>query len=93
MLCGSQDSADSVGDLNSALSRIEFGRFALLRQFTNLDVRVEFDNGLAVDFLATVSDEDECFHIFCPEGLYIEFSVVGGWKVGETNKAWERCNS
>jgi hypothetical protein len=93
VLCGSQDPVDSVDDLNAILNRIEFGGFAYLRQFTNLDVRIEFDNALSVDFLATISGDDECFHIFCPESLYVEFSVVSGWRLGKSNNAWEGRSS
>ena len=89
VVCGSQDAADSIEELNLALRRIEFGRFASLRQLTELDVRVEFDNDVAVDFLATISDEDECFHIFCPENIYIEFSLRGAWKIGQSDKPWK----
>lgn len=88
VICGNQDAVDSVDDLNLALARIDFSRFSCLRQLTDLDVRVEFDNGIAVDFLATTSDEDECFHIFCPDKLIIVFSVVGGWQIGPSDKSW-----
>jgi hypothetical protein len=51
-------------------------------------VRVELDNGCAVDFLTTLSEDDECFHMFCPGSLYVEFSVAGGWKIGPSDKPW-----
>jgi len=90
ILCGSRDAADSIEDLNVALSRIRFGRFANLRQLTDWDVRVELDNGVMIDFLAEVSDDDEVFHIFCPENRCVQFSIVGGWKTGPSNMPWER---
>jgi hypothetical protein len=87
ILCGRQDAADSIEILNLALNRIELGRFAALQQLTELDVRVEFDSGLAVDFLATTSpDSDNSFHIFCPEKKFIGFSVHGGWKIGPSDQ-------
>jgi hypothetical protein len=86
VLCGSQDAIDSIDDLNFALGRIHLGRFVSLRQFADLDVQIEFHTGVAVDFLATTSDEDECFHVFCPGERFIEFSVRGGWKVGPFDK-------
>jgi hypothetical protein len=88
VLCGSQDAVDSIADLNLALGRVNFGRFISLQQFTDLDIRVEFDNGVAVDFLATTSDDDESFHMFCPENRFIKFSVQGGWKVGPADRPW-----
>jgi hypothetical protein len=88
VLCGSQDVVDSTEELNLALAQIDLGRFASLRQFGDIDVRIEFDGGIAVDFLATTSDDDHCFHIFCPGKRYIEFSVRGGWKTGPSDRPW-----
>jgi hypothetical protein len=90
VLCGSQDAVDSIDDLNVALGRVELGRFVSLRQFADLDVRVEFDSGVTVEFLATTSDEDERFHVFCPGERFIKFSVRHGWKVGLSDKPWFR---
>jgi hypothetical protein len=88
VLCGSQDVVDSIDELNLALGRIDLGRFVSLRQLAGRDVRIEFDTGIAVDFLATTSDEDECLHIFCPGQRLIQFSVRGGWKTGQANEPW-----
>ena len=87
IVCGSQDTAD-IDDLNVEISKIEVGRFVALRQLTDLDVRAECDNGIAIDFLATISDDDECFHIFCPENRHVEFKVISGWKIGPSDKPW-----
>lgn len=88
VLCGSQDVVDSIDELNLALARIDLGQFVSLRQFADLDVRIEFDSGIAVDFLATTSDDDESLHIFCPGERFIQFSVRGGWKTGPANRPW-----
>jgi hypothetical protein len=88
LLCASQDVVDSIEEFDHALARIDFGRFSRLWQPTEFDVRVELDNGIAVDFLATVSDEDESFHIFCPGDLYVELSARTGWRTGPSNGPW-----
>ncbi|MGD0619750.1 MAG: hypothetical protein ABSB67_19045 [Bryobacteraceae bacterium] len=85
---GSQDAVDSIDELNVALGRVELGRFVSLRQPSDLDVRIEFDNGIMVDILSTISHEDESFHIFCPGSLAVTFSVRGGWKIGPSDKPW-----
>lgn len=90
ILCGSQDLVDSIEELNLELDRIDLGRFSSLQQIGDLDVRIAFDSGITVDFLATMSDEDECFHIFGPGEVFIEFSLQGGWKKGPANKPWAR---
>jgi len=88
ILCGSQDVVDSIDELTVALAQVDLGRFASLRQVSDFDIRIDFDSGVAVDFLAAASDDDEYFHVFCPGGQYIELSARGGWKTGPTNKPW-----
>ena len=87
VLCGSQDPAD-LAELNTVLGGIELGRLASLEQVNGIDTRVDFDNGVSIDFLATFSDDDECFHIFGAGHLAIVFSIRDGWKVGPSNKPW-----
>jgi hypothetical protein len=88
ILCGSSDAVDHVNELTAVLKRIKFGRLVSLEQFTNFDVRLGFDTGIVVDFLATVSDADEGLDIFCPEHKAIEFTVGSGWKTGPSDKPW-----
>jgi hypothetical protein len=88
VVCGSQDAVDSIDELNLALARIELGRFVSLQSVGDLDVRVNLDSGIAVDFLATASDEDESFHIFCPGERFVEFAVRGGWRTGPSDRPW-----
>ena len=88
ILCASSDTVDSIDELNSVLKRIKLGCIVSLEQLTNLDVRVGFDTGIAVDFLATVSDEDEGVVIFFPEDKCIEFTAGSGWTIGPSNKPW-----
>jgi hypothetical protein len=87
VICGSQDAADPIR-LNSALQRIEFDKFVSLQHINDLDVRVDFSNGVAVDFLATNSDDDEYFHLFCPDDVYVEFRVRSGWRIGPSDRPW-----
>jgi hypothetical protein len=86
ILCGSGDAVDHVNELTAVLKRIKFGRIISLEQLTNLDVRVAFDTGIAVDLLAAVSDEDEGITIFCPDNKCIQFTVGNGWKIKSSNK-------
>jgi hypothetical protein len=88
VICGSQDAVDSIGDLDQALQKIELGRFFSLHMVGNLDVRVEFDNDTAVDFLATMSDEDEVVHLFCADRRVAVFSVRRGWEIGAADRPW-----
>jgi hypothetical protein len=87
VLCGSRDSSD-LTELNTAIAGIALGKLISLRQLNELDIRIDFDNGIKVDFLTVKSDEDVSFHRFCPNNLSIVFSARGGWKLGPSDKPW-----
>ena len=88
ILCGSGDAVDSVDELTAILKRIKFGHVISLEQLTDFDVRVGFDTGISVDFLAAVRDKGEGLDIFCREHKTIEFTVGSGWKIGSSDKPW-----
>ena len=90
VLCASSDAVDSIDELNAVLKKIKLGCIISLAQLTSLDVRVGFDTGVTVDFLATVSDEDEGVVIFCPEDKCIQFTVGSGWTTGPSRKPWPK---
>jgi hypothetical protein len=94
ILCSSGDTINSVDALNAVVEKIDFGRIVGLKQLTDLDVRAEFDTGLAVDFIKTIKDEDEFFHIFYgpkgrrkPGNMVIKFSIGTGWTMEPAYKA------
>ena len=88
IICGSNDT-DGCEDLSRRLMALEFGRILSVRNVDAYDISAEFDSGIVVNFLATSSDEDERFHIFCPDSIYVEFSVGGVWRIGKSNAPWE----
>lgn len=88
ILCGSNDSVESVDELRRTIQEIEWGKCSAIRQLTAFDVRVEFDNGILVDILGTISDEDELLHIFFPDKNVVAFSIAGGWVAGKSEEPW-----
>lgn len=84
ILCGSQD-PKSIGELDETVGNINFGRFARISQDNGLDILVELDDGIKIDFFMTVSLDYECFHIFCPDNVHIGYSVTKSWQVGLSN--------
>jgi len=90
ILCGSGDAVDHVNELTAVLKCVKFGRIISLEQLTALDVRIGFDTGISIDFLAAVSDEDEGITIFCPDNKCVKFTVGNGWKIGPSNKPWPK---
>jgi len=85
ILCASSDAIDSLDELDAALKQIDLGCIQSLTQPTKFDVRAEFDTGITVEFIATTSDDDECFHIFCPQKLCAAFSAQKGWTTGRSD--------
>ena len=85
VLCGSRDTED-IQEMNQVLANISLGRFSSLRQLSELDLRVELDNGVVVDFLTVNSDDDESFHVSCPGSLWVNFSATAGWTISPSDK-------
>lgn len=88
ILCGSHDAYDLIDDLNKTVKLLDIGRFRSLRQMSAFDVRLEFDSGVFTDILAATCDDDEAFHVFCPENKCIVFSPAKGWQVGPSRGPW-----
>jgi hypothetical protein len=91
VVCGHRDLGDN-SELDVALDAINLGRFSGLRHLNELDVRIELDNGIVVDFLSAFSDDDESLTIFCPEERVVQFSPMHGWETGPSDKPWLRAS-
>lgn len=88
IICGSMDVVDTVAELDAKVQSIEFGAFSHIEQISDYDVRVKLDNGVFLDFICTTGEDDEMFHIFGPEHLYLEFRPDQGWIIGKSNAPW-----
>lgn len=88
ILCGSQDVVDELSELEERFRQIQLGRIDAIHMVSKFDIRIDFDDGAHIDFLGASREDvdDEMFHIFCPSGLYVEYSIRGGWKVGNAGK-------
>ena len=89
ILCGSQDSEHSTNDLDKRLKSIAFGSVTAIYSISIFDIRIEFDIGICIEVLGSISDDDEIFHIFGPNDIYIEYKIRNGWKVGKSNEPWQ----
>lgn len=83
-----KDAEHDVNSLNEAVNGIEFGNLLGFEMLTPIDVRLKFDSGVQIDFIAAIQDEDEYFHVFCPENKYIELAPGGIWTIGKSNMSW-----
>ena len=81
ILCGSGDLVDSLEELDEKLQHIEFDSIKQIEQISELDFCIYFYNGISIEFFAVSSDDDEIFHLFCPDGSSLAYSLEGQWKI------------
>jgi hypothetical protein len=81
---------ETIETLNRKVSAIKYGKLLRISNHTDHDVRVEFENNISIDFLATFNDDDERFHLFCPSHEYVEFYSDGKWRTGKSDAPWLR---
>lgn len=87
IICGSNDAADSIDELDAAVKQIDLGRIISLTMCpSGIDIRAEFDTGISVDFLSTISDDDDCFNVFCPDNMCANYDVERGWLIGKSDR-------
>lgn len=85
IICASNDGDEK--DLDEDIHKIEIGAITEIIKLNDIDVRVKFDNGVQIDFLATTSDyDDNIFHIFCPEHYYVGLTLAGKWIKQKSNE-------
>jgi len=89
IILGSNDSND-LNLLNQELSKIIFKEVIFITNYTAHDVNVLFEDGTSINFINTISDNDETFHMFCPDNIYIKFNSQGAWEIGPSNRPWRQ---
>jgi hypothetical protein len=88
VVCGSLDVVDSIDELDERLQAIRLGAVIAVEEQSQFEIRVKLDDGVFIDFICASAEDDEMFHIFGPESLYVEYTCPGGWKVGKSNTPW-----
>ena len=72
--------------LNKKINKIDFGKLISIEQSATLNIKIRFEKGLIIDFIAAFSDKDEFFHAFCPNHIYIVIDNNGKWKITKSNE-------
>ena len=67
-------------EFNVRLHKIKFGAMKSITMLSAFDVRLTFENGIALDFLCCASD-DEVFHCFLPNNQVISLEPQEGWVI------------
>ena len=82
-----KESAKTSYELDELLQPIHLGQFKSLHQTSPTDVRIELTDGISIEFSGVPQNDDEYFHVRCPQQVYIQFSQLG-WKIGPSNEPW-----
>lgn len=89
IVCGSMNVVDSIEELDQELQNISLGAVVNIEAISPFDIRVNLDAGVFIDFIYASTDDDEMFHIFGPNSLYVEYKCADEWTVGKSNSAWK----
>jgi hypothetical protein len=76
-------------ELDARLGAIVLAPVEEIRMISSLDIEIRLTSGVSVHFLGVASDDDELFHVFCPDKVYLEYSVASGWKIGKSDQPWK----
>jgi len=88
VVCGSSDVVDSIDELDERLQAIDLGAVLAIEMLSQFDIRVALERDVRIDFMSASAEDDELFHIFGPDNLYVEYTCPRGWRVGQSNAPW-----
>lgn len=79
IVMGHADAFDSISDMNEILSRIKIGRLKNVMMLNHLDISIECEGDIHIEFMPATSDEDDVFHVFLPNNIFVGFQPKRGW--------------
>jgi hypothetical protein len=88
VICGSSDIVESIEELDQILQGVRLGEVVDFEVLSRLDVRINLTDGVLIDFICAAADNDETFHVFGPENLYVRYAPADQWQVGKSNSPW-----
>ena len=74
-----QNNIGTNDNVDDAIQQIEFGRLINISINTDLDLVLQLDNGLSIEFLSH-SKEDEICVIFLPKNRCLDYRADRGWE-------------
>jgi hypothetical protein len=84
ILVGAHD-LESVADIKLNLIELLQGRLINLEIWKTFNITLYFDDEIIIEFFPATNEEDELFHIFCPENKYIELNSYGKVRIMQSN--------
>lgn len=82
------DVVKSFKDLDGRLQALSFGKIESVESVSPFDIQVKLEGGVFIEIFGLSTHDDEIFHIFGPDDLYVDFKIVGGWTIGKSNVPW-----
>lgn len=86
IIIGRDNRFENKNELNDRVNSISFGSFQEITIRNGRDVILNFSDSVEVQFLKTISDDDESFHIFCPNNIYIYLTAAGKLKIKKSDE-------
>lgn len=88
IVCGALDLDANEFDISHLLSPHEIGCLVAVQSNGCMDVTLQFEHKMEIQFLTLMVEDDELFHAFGPQSIYVQFDALHGWQVGKSNRPW-----
>ncbi len=86
ILCGSMNPVDSNAELEQQVSAIQIGAVVSIEMLSKLDIRIILDDDMFIDFMCASSHDENMFHVFGPNHLFVSYRCISGWSIGKSNE-------
>jgi hypothetical protein len=88
LVCSRYDLGSTCTELNVCVNTIHLGYLKEVSNVSEFDVRFTFSCGTCIDFLTTISDDNEVVHIFIPDKEIVVYTAEYGWQIGRSDLPW-----
>ncbi|MFZ6719409.1 hypothetical protein [Undibacterium sp. Ji49W] len=86
ILCGSMNPVDSNEELEQQVDALQLGIVMSIEMLSKFDIRIALDDRTFVEFMCASNDDENVFHIFGPDHLFLGYSPAHGWRLRKSNE-------
>lgn len=86
IVCGNMDPVNSNSELDKKVLKINLGSLLFIEMLSKFEIRVGLDNDVCIDFIAATDYDDDIFHIFCPDHIFVSYKCAKGWHIGRSDR-------
>ena len=77
-------------DLNEELEQkvdaLQLGAVMSIEMLSKFDIRITLDDGTFIEFMCASNEDENMFHIFGPDHLFLSYTLADGWKLKKSNE-------